>query len=640
MKIIQKLLILKVIILTISSKSYCIYNSPKIYQYSAENTDLTIRGIKSIKSNNWEIVESPNFGRGGGYGLVKFNIQNKNNTPLYLEIVGHFKEKLTVWIYEKDSIQLYKSLTTRDQFKENPILHRYFLFDLPIKKYLTVYIKSYNYPGDALKFPIRVWEKRDFINENQFDIWLWAIFTGIMLMTILISIFNYVFHPQKIYLYYAAYILCFGIYSLLNDGWGVLLPNYLGFLDELVAITYWINFGLYFFTLFSKNFLAINPVTTSSWSFIKLNPIWGLLSVQCFLIAATIAKIYHSALFFNYFVKGGFCSILIFIFIWIAYVLNAVKRNFKPVWLHILSGSMMLIINIIFYFLINSGILKVPISEMGIFRFALILDVFVILISWLYRQNLIQRNQQLLELENKAQQIAIYEQTINELKYEQNLKLQRERIARDLHDGIGSQLSHIIGQIDLLSLRDKNQQQLVLLGEFTRETNQMLRDSLWVLNKESVYWVDFKQRLTGYVARICSDMDTPLISYAFNLPDNLVLSPQLTSYLFHIIQEALNNTLKYANAEIVQISIYKKDKNLIFFFEDNGRGFDTKNLSTGYGLTNIKKRVEELEGIFKVHSTNHGTCISISIPYKENLDENTPFDVLTKAKQIRNFEKI
>ena len=640
MKIIQKLLILKVIILTISSKSYCIYNSPKIYQYSAENTDLTIRGIKSIKSNNWEIVESPNFGRGGGYGLVKFYIQNKNNTPLYLEIVGHFKEKLTVWIYEKDSIQLYKSLTTRDQFKENPILHRYFLFDLPIKKYLTVYIKSYNYPGDALKFPIRVWEKRDFINENQFDIWLWAIFTGIMLMTILISIFNYVFHPQKIYLYYAAYILCFGIYSLLNDGWGVLLPNYLGFLDELVAITYWINFGLYFFTLFSKNFLAINPVTTSSWSFIKLNPIWGLLSVQCFLIAATIAKIYHSALFFNYFVKGGFCSILIFIFIWIAYVLNAVKRNFKPVWLHILSGSMMLIINIIFYFLINSGILKVPISEMGIFRFALILDVFVILISWLYRQNLIQRNQQLLELENKAQQIAIYEQTINELKYEQNLKLQRERIARDLHDGIGSQLSHIIGQIDLLSLRDKNQQQLVLLGEFTRETNQMLRDSLWVLNKESVYWVDFKQRLTGYVARICSDMDTPLISYAFNLPDNLVLSPQLTSYLFHIIQEALNNTLKYANAEIVQISIYKKDKNLIFFFEDNGRGFDTKNLSTGYGLTNIKKRVEELEGIFKVHSTNHGTCISISIPYKENLDENTPFDVLTKAKQIRNFEKI
>lgn len=627
------------LILTVSSKSYCTYTSPKIYQYSAKNIDLTILHIKSIKSNDWELAESPNFGRGGGYGLVKFDVQNKNNIPQYLEIVGHFKENITLWIYEKDSLQLYKSLTTRDQFKENPILHRHFLFDLHIKSNLTIYIKSYNYPGDALKFPIRVWNQHDFINENQFDIWLWAIFTGIMLMTILISLFNYIFHTQKIYLYYAAYILCFGMYSLLNAGWGVLLPNYLGFLDELVAISYWINFGIYFFLFFSQNFLAVKPTENPSWSFIKLNPLWGLLSVQCFLVAATVAKFYHSASYFNYFATGGFLSILIYIFIWLAYVADAFKRNFKPVWLHVLSGSMMLIINLIFYFLVNSGVLKVPLSEMGIFRIALILDVFVILISWLYRQNLIQRNQQHLERENKHQQIAIYNQTINQLKYEQNLKIQRERIARDLHDGIGSQLSHIIGQIDLLSLRDKNQRELVLLGDFTRETNQTLRDNLWVLNKESVYGIDFKQRLTGYIARICSDLETPLVSYAFNLPDNLMLNPQITSSLFYIIQEALNNTLKYANSQIVQISMYKKDENLMLFFEDNGKGFDTKNLSSGYGLTNIKKRVEELEGIFSIYSTNRGTNISISIPYEENLVENTPFDVLIKVKQIKNFER-
>ena len=512
-------------------------------------------------------------------------------------------------------------------------------FDLPIKSNLTIYIKSYNFSGVALKFPIRVWNKYDFINENQFDIWLWAIFTGIVLMTILISLINYVFHPQKIYLYYAAYILCFGIYSLLNDGWGVLLPNYLSFLDELVAIACWINFGLYLFLLFSQKFLAINPPETSSWSFIKLNPVWILLSVQFFLGTATIAKFYHSATYFDYFAVCGFLTILIYVFIWLAYVLDALKRNFKPVWLHILSGSMMLIINLLFYFLINAGVLKTSISEMDIFRMVLIVDVFIILISWLYRQNLIHRNQQYLEQENKFQQVVLHEKTINELEYEKNLKLQRERFARDLHDGIGSQLSHIIGQIDLLALRDNNRNELILLGEFTRETNQILRDSLWVLNKESVNGIDFKQRLTGYIARICSDIENPLVSSAFNLPDNLLLSPQATSHLFYIVQEALNNTLKYANAQIVQISMYQKGQNLMLFFEDNGKGFDTENLSTGYGLTNIRKRVEELEGIFKIHSTNHGTYITISIPCEENPIENTPFDVLTKAKQIRNFEK-
>lgn len=353
-------------ILTPAVKSFGICTSPKIYQYSTRNQNLSISNIKGIKPKFWESVELPNFGRGGGYGRVKFGVKNEIKNPLYLEIVGHFKENL--------------------------------------------------------------------------DIWLWAIFTGIMLMTI-------------------------------------------------------------------------------------------------------------------------------------------------------------------------------------------------------YRQNLILRNQQHLVQENKLQQIAIYDQTINELKYQQNLKLQRERIARDLHDGIGSQLSHIIGQIDLLSLRDKNQRELVLLGEFTRETNQTLRDSIWVLNKEAVYGVDFKQRLTGYIARICCDVEIPLVSHAFSLPDNLMLSPQITSYLFYIIQEALNNTLKYADAQIVQITMYQKDKKLMLFFEDNGKGFDTANLSMGYGLSNIKKRVEELDGIFSVHSTNLGTFLNISIPFKENSNENTPFGVLTKAKQIENFGK-
>jgi signal transduction histidine kinase len=609
-------IVLLIFLLAIAFKGFSHdFTIPKIYQYSSFSKSESINSIKKLSVSKWKIVDSPSFGREGVYGWVRFEVKNLSQVPQYLEVVGHFKENVSIWIYEQDSLLFTNTLITRDQRKANPILHRYFLYDLPHKKHITVYLRAYNFPGDALKFPIRIWENQDFVDANQFDIWYWALFTGIMLMTILISIFNYLFHTQKIYLFYAGYILCFGIYALVNDGWGVLLPDSLGFLDELVAITHWINFGLYFFLLFSQKFLAIDLTVNSKWSLVRLNPIWGFMVMLVFLIAAHLAKSNNSPLYFDIFAKGGFLTILIYISIWISYVFDAVKRKFKPVWLHILSGSMMLIVNGIFYFLINSGWLKIAISEMGIFRIALIADVVVILISWLYRQRVIQESQELLEVENKAQQQAIYEQTIKELRHQTALQQQRESLARDLHDGIGSQLSHIIGQIDLMSLKDLNQPKLVLLGEFTRETNQALRDTIWVLNKESITWVEFKQRLTGYIARICNDLDSPLVSYSFHLPDAIQFSPLLTSSLFHIIQEALNNALKYAKADIIQLTIYHKDKNLMLFFEDNGKGFDAKNASTGYGLSNIRKRVEELGGNYTLESSSKGTNIKILIPY-------------------------
>ncbi|MDT7830954.1 tetratricopeptide repeat protein [Flavobacteriaceae bacterium S356] len=239
--------------------------------------------------------------------------------------------------------------------------------------------------------------------------------------------------------------------------------------------------------------------------------------------------------------------------------------------------------------------------------FALLL---VALISYgIYRKNQFKRKQLQKELDLKD--------ALATIKTQNRLQEQRLRISRDLHDNIGSQLTFIISSIDNLKFVTKDatpklKEKLSSISTFTSETIFQLRDTIWAMNKNVITIEDLHTRILSFIEKAKGAIDT--IDFKFNqeIEEHLEFSSLKGINIFRVIQEAINNTIKYADASMLEVNISKKSDDLVIFVTDNGKGFDKETVSLGNGLSNIEKRMSEVDGTTKIVTTpGKGTSIQI-----------------------------
>ena len=85
--------------------------------------------------------------------------------------------------------------------------------------------------------------------------------------------------------------------------------------------------------------------------------------------------------------------------------------------------------------------------------------------------------------------------------------------------------------------------------------------------------------------------------------------------IYRTIQEAINNSIKYAEASIINIEIMPLNGIVSIVIHDNGKGFDSQQVVFGNGIANMKKRIEEINGKFSIDSNaTNGTKINLLIP--------------------------
>ncbi len=215
---------------------------------------------------------------------------------------------------------------------------------------------------------------------------------------------------------------------------------------------------------------------------------------------------------------------------------------------------------------------------------------------------------------------------IREMELKHKLQLERERISRDLHDNVGSNLAYIISTLDHTAYQTASNEETQLsekisdISEYTRKTVRSLRESIWLLNKENINLSEFRMKIQeqlhnqigsnrNMAAEVLLDADC----------ENKILKPYQALNIFRIIQESCNNTLKHANAKNFQVKFHKNRKHLILQISDDGTGFFYQNkvdINGHFGLKNMKTRAAELNGIFSLESElNKGTIIKILLPY-------------------------
>lgn len=209
------------------------------------------------------------------------------------------------------------------------------------------------------------------------------------------------------------------------------------------------------------------------------------------------------------------------------------------------------------------------------------------------------------------------------IKIETQSRMQEQRlsISRDLHDNIGAQLTFIISSIDNLKygfdIKDKKlTNKLNNISEFTSETIFELRDTIWAMNKDEIAIEDLKTRITNYIDKAQNGSNN--IEFEFNIEDSVDNKETVSSVkgmnIYRIVQEAIHNSFKHAEASKISVQIEEVKNRLIFQVLDNGIGFNIKTINRGNGLLNMEKRANNINAQLQVYSKKtEGTIITLSI---------------------------
>lgn len=208
-------------------------------------------------------------------------------------------------------------------------------------------------------------------------------------------------------------------------------------------------------------------------------------------------------------------------------------------------------------------------------------------------------------------------------KIENQTKLQEQRlkISRDLHDNIGSQLTFIISSIDTTKMfldakNDKLNERLSKINAFTRGTIAELRDTIWAMNHSEIGMDELRVRILNFIenADFATDnIDFKFVNTTLNA-QNYVLNSKNGMNVYRILQEAINNAIKHAEAKRIDVVLKEEEAKVFLDIIDNGNGFDLRVENDGNGLKSMQKRAEELQGSISIQSDKDGTKITLKIP--------------------------
>ncbi len=190
-------------------------------------------------------------------------------------------------------------------------------------------------------------------------------------------------------------------------------------------------------------------------------------------------------------------------------------------------------------------------------------------------------------------------------------ELERKRISRDIHDGLGHTLTTLDIQLELaqkLRVRDP-QQALEAIDQAKILTTQCLQDVRLALRNIRQEPFDLNQALVVLTDRLRPSLN---IHVQLDLP---VLPVQPSHQLYCILQEGLTNIQKHAAAKEVFLRGWYDADNLWVQLQDDGRGFESTKIGQGLGLRSMSERAQLLGGHLDVQS-NHtqGTCLALSVP--------------------------
>lgn len=570
------------------------------YQF-ATTPDAPIETVLTAwRAGAFQHMRSSNLGYNDQALWFAIPISLKNaSREFFLEVANPHLDKISAFLI--DSTQHVSPIgnPTGDNlpFDSRSYINRHFVWPLNSAdisgKSLLIRVEKLN---SSLQVPLWMWEQNAFRQANTRTTLLYGIGFGMMLLVVIYSLLAWILIRNWLYAAYF-FLICCSIFLLaINEGFAFqfIYPAW-GGLNSILRVTMGaVTNGA--FVLFSFLFLNVRTrLPGLNQLFFSLLAFYAVALIATPLTAGFLVR--HSSMFLPFILTVILFGNLLCVY--------AAMRTYKKQ--QVLSG-----LYLTAYSAVLVATLTTELDDYGVwtqpFNFLFVgvlieMLVFSIALTYLMRNVYIERNQLWLSISRHQKEIM--------QSYIKGIELERQRVSRDLHDDIGSRLGNLRRMVETGSQPDERIiEQIEILSKDVRTISHRLSPPERIA-----------KNLVGMVEALAQEIQqTSGIHFsvqAFDFPEEL--DPILVSDLYHIIQEAIQNIVRHAQASTADIQFFRHENELVLTVDDNGRGFSTGGKSDGIGLRNMQVRAANAGGMFEMTSEpGKGTHILISIPQNAN----------------------
>lgn len=467
-----------------------------------------------------------------------------------------------------------------------------FLFELKPKEQKSCLVKLKK-TTSFFEFSYGLESKANLVKLSNTKLVIISVFTGVILILILLNLSLFSITKKIVYIYYTLYSICSIVYIMTYSNYAkfTLFPRFLYFSEvHIYASTIW----FIVLTLLIATFTNLKHHQPYKYRLIQL--VLLILSLIIFI------SIFCYILNWAFWLKICFYLVFSVLTLNFFYLIYAVVRNVRfeskasymmllTFWPHLFWGHAILLRS--FKVIVASFPENLLVI---VFLYEALLFGYILTNKYMntYKEN----SQLVTDLINER------DKTIQVIS--QTQVRERRSIANLIHDNIGSQLAYIRQLIQLKQYTQVNDSMSDLSNDIRMISHQILPKSL----DEGALYASLHNQIESRSRSVA----IPKIElYNYNFPEIIYEEWIYDVYLIAI--ELITNATKHGNAQMILVEFYGYTSHYLIQITDDGQGFDHAKVPFGFGLENSQKRIQNYHGSFELTSTlNQGTVVQIKLP--------------------------
>ena len=538
---------------------------------------------------------------------LKFSLKNNSDEDFSFFLAFEAVVNDSLILYKTSNRKIIEKTVLGEvlPFAQSKIKHQtpVFKIDLRANEEIQYFIKSVG-SGQPMSLTAELFNANAFHQWDAQKLFFLGLVYGIMSLILILNSSFYVITREQIYLIFSAQVLFSMLSILYFDGfiYQYIFPNNGYWANESIAISLSLTFV--FSNIFITNFFnlkVLSPLT---------NRIFGNMNIALF-----------GVIVFSFVHPGGFNFFIIFLAVITTLVAGLLfisilkmRRLGVSSYFFILLANVSLIIFGSTFQLFMTGFLPNIFFTHYSMHFAVVFQSVFLALA-------VNDKFRIIREENVQYQVKLNE-ALNQ--YSQNLimniEAERQRLAVDIHDGLGQNLltirNNILRTLKQKGITIKMQDNFHSLLDITTETLEDTRAMSYNLRPPILNTMGLTVAIQAMVEKMRVSSSLKIFLKMEESIDGLIRK-DLEINIYRILQESFNNVIKHAGASKIELKILQKGKFLEISFQDNGIGYDQNFKLMGQGILGIQERVALLKGILTITSNkNTGTLILISIPIK------------------------
>ncbi|WP_190810360.1 sensor histidine kinase [Flagellimonas sp. S3867] len=529
----------------------------------------------------------------------KFILKNDSNTSkeIILSFSYPFLEDVKVYKAVEDDLKLEGNIGIRTLEQSIERTWKVSMRLMPNEKaaYFLFFKKS---KGKPLATDVSIQDKDTYYGTGSFQSIAIGSYVGLILLSLLFTTLLFVFIKRTLFLLYGLYLTVLLIFIASYLGFtNVLLPSVSLDLGRAIYVIS-IELSTVLFVLFAQQILMVKEYLP------KLKKSVEIVIVFQFVFRIFLHFMANSmyAVHIEFFMKLWYLSLVFLICAIVFEIFVYLKHNkkigayFTISYLFMAVGSILLVLHHSFGFL-KFSFYGLP----GIF-YASAIEIFflTITLTLVVGQIYTERN-------SFANKLVLQQQKFLNA-FVQGQEDERKRVGGELHDNIGSKIANLKRLFSTKYDDEKMQKEFDDICEDVRGVAHSITPS-------EISLVGLSGAIDELLDTIGKTEQLTVNFNTFQFPESL--NENISTHLFRIVQELLQNVIKHANASLVDIQLFGHKNSVTLSFEDNGQGSSEQKKSSGIGLKNIRSRVTQMNGQFLFDSERgKGTSVLVIIPTK------------------------